>query len=113
MTVKVAGVRELRRIEATADQSVMSYAQMMREAGEAAASAFIASELFRQRRRAESLFLIGKGNNGGDGLVMARDLAIRRPTADNPSLPPRGRADAKDKELSGRAGRRVARRAGD
>ncbi|MCY3914844.1 MAG: NAD(P)H-hydrate dehydratase [Chloroflexi bacterium] len=71
--MKVASVRQLRAIEAAADRSVMSYERMMQNAG-AAASALL------QRRRAitnasKITILIGRGNNGGDGLVMARDLA--------------------------------------
>jgi len=71
--MKVTSVRQLRAIEAAADRSVISYEQMMQNAG-AAASALL------QRRcaidsAAKIVILIGKGNNGGDGLVMARDLA--------------------------------------
>ena len=71
--MKVASVRQLRAIEAAVDRSVMSYERMMQNAG-AAASALL------QRRCAISnaskiTILIGKGNNGGDGLVMARDLS--------------------------------------
>ena len=73
MTVKVASVREVRRIEAAADRSVMSYAQMMLKAGEAA-GAFLQAR-FPIGAGDRIVFLIGKGNNGGDGLVMARDLA--------------------------------------
>ena len=77
--IKVASVSEMREIEAAADRSVMSYAQMMVNAGEDASA-------FLQRKVAITLettilFLIGKGNNGGDGLVMAHDLA-RRTAAD-------------------------------
>ena len=73
MTVKVASVREVRRIEAAADRSVMSYAQMMLKAGEAAGAYLQARCPIDAGDRI--VFLIGKGNNGGDGLVMARDLA--------------------------------------
>lgn len=71
--MKVASVRQLRAIEAAADRSVMSYEQMMQNAGAEA------SELLQRRCAIYSatkiVMLIGKGNNGGDGLVMARDLA--------------------------------------
>ncbi|MCY3833236.1 MAG: NAD(P)H-hydrate dehydratase [Chloroflexi bacterium] len=71
--MKVASVRETREIEEAVNRSIMSYDQMMRNAG-AAASAHL------QRRcqisaETKVAFLIGKGNNGGDGLVMARHLA--------------------------------------
>lgn len=63
----------MREIEAAADRSVMTYAQMMINAGVDASACL-------QRRvdigaETRILFLIGKGNNGGDGLVMAQDLA--------------------------------------
>ena len=71
--IKVASVREIRAIEAAADRSVMSYAQMMVKAG------VDASACLRSRvdigPETRILLLIGKGNNGGDGLVMAQDLA--------------------------------------
>ncbi len=71
--IKVATVSELRKIEAAANRSIMSYAQMMVNAGQDASACL-------QRRcditsETRILFLIGKGNNGGDGLVMAHDLA--------------------------------------
>lgn len=71
--IKVASVSQTREIEAAADRSVMSYTQMMLQAGRGASA-------FLQRRvdittHTTILFLIGKGNNGGDGLVMADDLA--------------------------------------
>ncbi|MCY3866593.1 MAG: NAD(P)H-hydrate dehydratase [Chloroflexi bacterium] len=71
--MKVASVRQLRAIEAAADRSVMSYERMMQNAGAAA------SQLLQRRRAitnaSKITILIGRGNNGGDGLVMARDLA--------------------------------------
>ena len=70
---KVASVAEMREIEAAADRSVMSYAQMMANAGEDA-SAFLQRQV-AITSETTILFLIGKGNNGGDGLVMAFDLA--------------------------------------
>jgi len=71
--IKVATVSELRQIEAEADRSIMSYAQLMANAG-ADASACL-QRRFDIRPETRILFLIGKGNNGGDGLVMAHDLA--------------------------------------
>ena len=73
--IKVASVSELRAIEAAADRSLMPYAQMMLNAGRDASACL-------QRRvnigpETRILFLIGTGNNGGDGLVMAQDLAER------------------------------------
>ncbi len=71
--IKVASVAEMREIEAAASRSVMSYAQMMANAGEDA-SAFLQRQVAITAETA-ILFLIGPGNNGGDGLVMAYDLA--------------------------------------
>ncbi len=71
--IKVASVAEMREIEAAADRSVMSYAQMMVNAGEDA-SAFLQRQV-AITAETTILFLIGPGNNGGDGLVMAYDLA--------------------------------------
>lgn len=71
--MKVASIGELREIEAAADRSVMSYQQMMLRAGA------VASASLQRRCKISSAtritLLIGKGNNGGDGLVMARELA--------------------------------------
>jgi len=72
--MKVASISQLREIEAAADRSLMSYEQMMLNAGAAA------SALLQRRCRISAAtkitFLIGKGNNGGDGLVMAHNLAL-------------------------------------
>ncbi len=73
MATKVATIREIREIEAAADRKALSYASMMQRAGEAA------SQLLRQRvlisPKTRIAFLVGPGDNGGDGLVMAADLA--------------------------------------
>ena len=75
--MKVLTIEQTRRIEAAADASGLSYARMMRNAGEAASRRLI--EQTSVDRDATILFLIGKGNNGGDGLVMALDMAARCP----------------------------------
>ena len=72
--MKVATIRQIREIERAADQSLLSYEQMMLNAG-AAASAFL-QRLCQISEATKITFLIGKGNNGGDGLVMARELAL-------------------------------------
>ena len=71
--MKVASVRAIREIEAAANRSIMSYEQMMLNAG-AAASACLQAR-YPITEETNITFLIGKGNNGGDGLVMATDLA--------------------------------------
>ncbi len=72
--MKVASISQVREIEAAADRSLLSYEQMMQNAGAAA------SEFLQRRYPIEAsskiTFLIGKGNNGGDGLVMAHELAL-------------------------------------
>lgn len=75
--MKVAAIADLRRIEAAVDASLMSYQQMMLQAGQAA------SDYLRQRlditAQTRIAFLIGKGSNGGDGLVMAHHLSQHTP----------------------------------
>lgn len=71
--MKVASVEQIRQIEARVDATLMSYARMMRKAGEAASARL--RQLVDLRDGTRVAFLIGKGNNGGDGLVMALDLA--------------------------------------
>lgn len=71
--MKVASVRQLRAIEASADRSVMSYQRMMQNAGAAASD--LLQRRFAISNATKITILIGIGNNGGDGLVMARDLA--------------------------------------
>lgn len=71
MTTKLATIGELRAIEAAAARDGISYPEMMRRAGQAASRI-----LQRQFPSAGKItLLIGKGNNGGDGLLMALDLA--------------------------------------
>jgi len=70
---KIATVREIRAIEARANRSLMSYERMMQAAGSAAAD--ILPRHCRLYAGTTIVFLVGKGNNGGDGIVMARELA--------------------------------------
>ncbi|MCD6290761.1 MAG: NAD(P)H-hydrate epimerase [Anaerolineae bacterium] len=71
--MKVVTVEEMRRIERETDARGVSYAQMMENAGRSVAEvvrdeiAWSDSDLV--------LVLCGPGNNGGDGLVAARNLA--------------------------------------
>ena len=75
MTIKVANIGELRAIEKAADRAGHSYERMMIDAGRAA-SAFLQSRL-TICKSSIIVFLLGKGNNGGDGLTMALDLASK------------------------------------
>ncbi len=74
--VKVVSIETMRQIETAADAAGMSYDTMMQNAGTAAATRLIQviSERFNPEETRVS-FLIGPGNNGGDGLVAARVLA--------------------------------------
>ncbi|MCS6772911.1 MAG: NAD(P)H-hydrate dehydratase [Anaerolineae bacterium] len=83
-TYPLLTVAEMRQIEAEANASGLSYAQMMQNAGRAAAE-IIDSELAKANplsSRCEPvnvLLLIGPGNNGGDGLVCGAALREKRP----------------------------------
>lgn len=72
----IVTVAEMRELEAQADkQYELSSSLLMQQAGESAAEIFIAClPADHTINGLEVLFLIGPGNNGGDGLVMARHL---------------------------------------
>jgi hydroxyethylthiazole kinase-like uncharacterized protein yjeF len=70
--MRVLTVDEMRSVEAAADESGHSYAEMMERAGRGVASALMARMDVNGKR---ILVLVGPGNNGGDGLVAARHLA--------------------------------------
>lgn len=60
---------QMKRLEEEADAAGLSYYQMMENAGKAAADYIMSS----QERCVVEVFC-GKGNNGGDGFVVAREL---------------------------------------
>jgi epoxyqueuosine reductase len=62
---------EMKKIEARAAASGISYSQMMENAGQAAANVIMERESVYGK---PVLILCGKGNNGGDGFVVARRL---------------------------------------
>src|SRR3972149_11463570 len=70
--MKIVTVEQMRRIEAVSDASGHTYAQMMELAGGAVARVIQSRSEVRAKRL---LFLIGPGNNGGDGVVGARQLS--------------------------------------
>ncbi len=72
--MRILTVEEMRRVEAAADESGHSYAEMMEQAGRGVAEAIaeVADQALRGKR---VLILVGPGNNGGDGLVAARYLS--------------------------------------
>lgn len=77
MTIPILNVETMRAVEAEADKAGLSYAGMMERAGVALANrlAQILHESAAPADRWRVTFLIGPGNNGGDGLVAARLLA--------------------------------------
>ncbi|HEY4387577.1 MAG TPA: NAD(P)H-hydrate dehydratase [Ktedonobacteraceae bacterium] len=72
----IVTVTEMRELEAQAEKQYgLSSQTLMSTAGKSAADIFQAHLLPHQTiHNLEILFLIGPGNNGGDGLVMARHL---------------------------------------
>ena len=70
--MKIVNVEEMHRIELAADSGGQSYAAMMEMAGGAVAT--ISHALIVPEADQPVLLLIGPGNNGGDGLVAAREL---------------------------------------
>lgn len=70
--MRIVTVEEMRALEAAADKAGYSYAEMMETAGRAIADRIKA--LLPDRQESRVLFLVGTGNNGGDGFVAARLL---------------------------------------
>lgn len=66
--MRIVTVAQMKQIEKNADKSGLSYLQMMENAGTAAYQA-ICKEKADAKRFA---IIAGKGNNGGDGFVIAR-----------------------------------------
>lgn len=71
--IKVVSVKEVRKIEAAADVSGLSYDTMMQNAGRAVA--IRVNQLLAGRPDARVTVLVGPGNNGGDGLVAGYRVA--------------------------------------
>ncbi len=69
--MKSVTVEEMRALESNADYFGVSYGVMMENAGKAVADVTMAR--YSPRR---TLVICGKGNNGGDGFVAARHLAL-------------------------------------
>lgn len=70
--MRVCTAAQMRELEACANENGTTYETLMENAGEKAAEELCA--LF-QDKPASILLLCGKGNNGGDALVIARRLA--------------------------------------
>jgi NAD(P)H-hydrate epimerase len=62
---------EMKKIERAADEAGLTYYQMMENAGSGAADEIMAGHKIAGKN---ILILCGKGNNGGDGYVVARKL---------------------------------------
>lgn len=71
--IRIVSVEQMRRIEAAADAGGLTYDTMMQNAGKATARHALA--MLGNQPDARVTVLVGKGNNGGDGLVAARVLA--------------------------------------
>ncbi|MDQ5853118.1 MAG: NAD(P)H-hydrate dehydratase [Chloroflexota bacterium] len=70
--MKVATAAQMRRLEELAVDRGANWAGLMANAGHGMAQ--IAMEMLHDVRRGRVLVLVGPGNNGGDGLVIARHL---------------------------------------
>ena len=70
--MKVATAAQTRRLEQLAVEAGATWASLMARAGEGMARAAVA--MLGEPRHARALVLVGPGNNGGDGLVIARHL---------------------------------------
>ncbi len=71
--MKLVSVAEMRKVERQADQSGLTYARMMENAGVNLALAVI--EACEEVEPKSALGLVGSGNNGGDTLVALAALA--------------------------------------
>lgn len=79
--MRVMTAEAMRRAEALAVQAGISYERLMEQAGQGAAERLLAR--YRGRLEKEGLtVLLGKGNNGGDGLVIARAVLESLPEAE-------------------------------
>lgn len=72
--LKVASVAEMRLIEAAANATGLTYSMMMENAGRAVARRIL--EMLVENTDARVTVLVGPGNNGGDGLVAGRIIAL-------------------------------------
>lgn len=77
MSIPVYSVAQVREIEAQADALGYSYETMMEDAGRAIAER--AATMLEGLEGPRVTVLIGKGNNGGDGLVAASELTVLLP----------------------------------
>ncbi len=69
---QIVSVEQMRALEHEADSRGLSYAQMMENAGKAAAT--LINQRFGKRKGKSIVGLVGSGNNGGDALVALNHL---------------------------------------
>jgi NAD(P)H-hydrate epimerase len=91
--MEILSVAEMREVERIADAHGLSYAQMMHNAGHAAADVIVQRLTGREQTNARILVLAGPGNNGGDGFVCAAALADAGHTVQCYLLRPRAEDD--------------------
>ncbi len=72
--MKLVTAKEMRALEQRADASGNTFAIMMERAGRAVTDTLTARLVAQGPRQNRVLVLVGPGNNGGDGLVCARNL---------------------------------------
>lgn len=73
--MKIVTCSDMKELEARADAAGLSYYQMMENAGVCATMLIMGSSGHALLGGGHAVIFCGKGNNGGDGLVVARRLA--------------------------------------
>lgn len=73
--MKIVTCADMKELEAKADAAGLSYYQMMENAGVCATMLIMGSAGHALLGGGHAVIFCGKGNNGGDGLVVARRLA--------------------------------------
>ncbi|WP_312354256.1 NAD(P)H-hydrate epimerase [Aminipila sp.] len=76
MQYKIVTCAEMKEIEKKAKASGLSYYKMMENAGKSAVQ-IILNHIQGQAEGKDAVIFCGKGNNGGDGYVAARELAAK------------------------------------
>ena len=69
---EIVTCEEMKQLEKMADEAGLSYYEMMENAGTKAAQYILDAYRYTYGKVEKALILCGKGNNGGDGFVVAR-----------------------------------------
>ena len=69
---EIVTCEEMKQLEKMADEAGLSYYEMMENAGTKAAQYILDAFRYTYGKVEKALILCGKGNNGGDGFVVAR-----------------------------------------